>query len=68
MVRTEPEPFIKHKFSFFAREVLRTLVGRSPWAAASSSGDGKVAEKVAGNVFTAWIAAVIELILKNLVS
>lgn len=67
MVRTEPEPFIKHKFRFFAREVLMTLVGHSPWAAASSPGDGRVEEKVAGDVFTAWTAAVIELILKNLV-
>jgi hypothetical protein len=44
-----------------------TLVGHSPWAAVSSPGDGKVEEKVAGNIFTPWIAAVIELILKNLV-
>ena len=47
--------------------MVMTLVGHSPWAAASSPGDGKVEEKVAGNIFTAWTAAAIELILKNLV-
>lgn len=44
-----------------------TLVEHSQWGRCVEPWRWRVEEKVAGNVFTAWTAAVIELILKNLV-
>lgn len=44
-----------------------TLVEHSQWGRCVEPWRWRVEEKAAENVFTAWTAAVIELILKNLV-